>query len=44
MRAQMTLLSARGYTTPTIADIHRIAKVTVYKWIDRFDEEGPSGL
>lgn len=44
MRAQMILLSARGYSAPTIAEIQDIAKVTVYKWIDRFDEEGPSGL
>jgi Transposase and inactivated derivatives len=44
MRAQMVLLSARGYSAPTIAEIQDIAKATVYKWIDRFDEEGPSGL
>lgn len=44
MRAQMILLSARGYSAPRVAEIQYIAKVTVYKWIDRFDEEGPSGL
>lgn len=44
MRAQMILLSARGYSAPDIAEIQDIAKVTVYKWIDRFDEHGPGGL
>jgi len=44
VRAQMILLSARGYSAPAIAEIQDVAKVTVYKWIDRFDEEGPSGL
>lgn len=40
----MILLSARGYGAPTIAAIHDVAKVTVYKWMDRFDECGPEGL
>jgi len=31
MRAQMILLSARGYGATTIAEIHDVAKVTVYK-------------
>ncbi len=44
MRAQMILLSARGYSAPTIAEIQDVAKGTVYKWIDRFDEHGPEGL
>jgi transposase len=44
MRAQMILLSARGYSAPTTAEIQDTVKVTVYKGIDRFDEEGPSGL
>lgn len=44
MRAQMILLSARGYSAPRIAEIQDVAKVTVYKWIDRFDEHGPEGL
>ncbi len=44
MRAQMILLSSRGYPAPKIAEIHDVAKVTVYKWIDRFDQHGPEGL
>jgi transposase len=44
MRAQMVLLSSRGYSAPRIAEIQDVAKVTVYKWIDRFDEKGPPGL
>lgn len=44
MRAQMILLSAWGYSAQAIAEIQDAAKVTVYKWIDRFDEEGPTRL
>jgi len=44
LRAQMISLSARGFSAPEIAQIHDCAGATVYKWIDRFDEEGPSGL
>lgn len=44
MRAQMILLSSRGYSAPRIAEIHEVVKVTVYKWINRFDEHGPEGL
>lgn len=44
MRAQMILLSARDFTVPDIADIQEISDVSVYKWIERFDDEGPEGL
>jgi transposase len=44
MRAHMILLSDRGYSPPEIADLHDTSHPTVYKWIDRFDEEGPEGL
>jgi transposase len=44
MRANMIQLSSQGYSVPTIATIHKTTKVTVYKWFDRFDKEGPSGL
>lgn len=44
MRAHMVLLSARGYTVPQIEEAHNISNVTVYKWFDRFDEQGPRGL
>lgn len=44
MRAQMILLSARGYSAPRIAEIQDCAKVTVYKWIERFEKRGPEGL
>lgn len=44
MRAHMILLSDRGYSPSKIADLHDISHPTVYKWIDRFDEEGPEGL
>jgi transposase len=43
-RAQMILLSARGYPAPKITEIQDVAKPTVYKWIDRFDAHGPEGL
>ncbi len=44
LRAQMVLLAARGYAVPEIAAIQQVADVTVYKWLDRFDAEGPAGL
>lgn len=44
LRAQMVLLSARGFTAQEIAEIQGVADVTVYKWLDRFDEGGPEGL
>lgn len=44
MRAHMILLSSRGYSAYEIAELHEVTDPTVYKWIERFDEEGPSGL
>lgn len=44
MRAHMIQLSVRGFSAQEIAEIHACADVTVYKWIDRFDAEGPEGL
>ena len=44
LRAQIVRLSARGFTVPEIADIQQTSVVTVYKWLNRFDAEGPGGL
>lgn len=44
MRAHIILLSDRGYSAPKIAELHNVTDPMVYKWIGRFDEEGPSGL
>jgi len=44
MRAHMILLSDRGYSAPKIAELHNVTNPMVYKWMGRFDEEGPSGL
>ena len=44
MRAHMVLLSDRGRPPSEIADLHAVSHPTVYRWTDRFDEEGPSGL
>jgi transposase len=44
VRAHMILLSVQGYTVPQIVDIHDTTNVTVYKWFDRFDAQGPEGL
>ena len=44
LRAQMTLLSARGFSVPDIANIQSTSDVTLYKWLDRFEAEGPGGL
>jgi len=44
IRAHIILLSSRGYSAPRISDIHDVSGPMVYKWMDRFDEEGPPGL
>lgn len=44
LRAQIVLLSARRFTVPDITDIQQTSEVTVYKWLDRFETEGPAGL
>lgn len=44
MRAHMMLLSDRGCSASRIAELHEVTHPTVYKWMDRFDEEGPEGL
>jgi transposase len=44
MRANMIQLSSEGYSVPEIVEIHQTTNVTVYKWFDRFDAHGPSGL
>lgn len=43
-RARMILLSARGFTVQRIMDVFEVVDETLYKWFDRFDEEGPAGL
>lgn len=44
MRAQMILLSSRDFSVPQISEIQEISEVTVYKWFERFEAEGPAGL
>ncbi|HMF11584.1 MAG TPA: helix-turn-helix domain-containing protein [Gemmataceae bacterium] len=44
MRAQMVLLSARGYTVPQIAEIFELGEEVVRDWLHRFQERGPDGL
>jgi transposase len=44
LRAQMILLSIRGFSAPEIAAIQDTSDVSVYKWFDRFDEDGPDAL
>jgi transposase len=43
-RARMILLSARGFSVPEITDIFEVTDETVYKWLGRFEAEGPEGL
>ncbi len=43
-RAHIILLSHRDYSALQISEIHDVTGPMVYKWMDRFDEEGPSGL
>lgn len=43
-RARMTLLSARGFTVQEIMAVFEVVDETLYKWLDRFEAEGPDGL
>src|SRR6058998_2430244 len=43
-RAQMVLLSARGYAVPQIAEIFELGEDVVRDWLHRFQERGPDGL
>ncbi len=42
--AHMILISSRGYTVQQIEAIHQVTNITVYKWLDRFEDNGPEGL
>jgi transposase len=44
LRSQIILLSTSGFSVPDIAEIQDTSDVTIYKWLDRFDEDGPDGL
>lgn len=43
-RARMILLSARGFTVQDIMAVFEVVDETLYKWLDRFEAEGPDGL
>jgi transposase len=44
MRAQMVLLSARGYSVPQIAEIFEVGEEVVRTWLHRYQADGPAGL
>jgi len=44
LRAQLILLSSRGYSVQQIKAMQNITNITVYKWLDRFEAEGTTGL
>lgn len=43
-RARMILLSARGHTVQDIMAVFEVVDETLYKWLDRFEADGPDGL
>ena len=43
-RAQMVLLSTRGYTVSQIAEIFEVGEDTVRTWLHRYQARGPDGL
>jgi transposase len=43
-RAQMVLLSARGYSVGQIADIFEVGQDVVRTWLQRYQREGAAGL
>jgi transposase len=44
LRAQMVLLSDRGFTVPQIAAIHACGHDVVRTWLHRYEREGRAGL
>lgn len=44
LRAQMVLLSDRGYSVPAIAEIHHCGGDVVRTWLHRYQQEGVPGL
>lgn len=44
LRAQMVLLSDRGYSVPEIARIHGCGMDVVRNWLHRFEQRGVAGL
>lgn len=44
LRAQMVLLSARGYTVPQIAELFEVVPDVVRTWLRRYQQAGPAGL
>src|SRR5690242_21374492 len=44
LRAQMVLLSGRGYSVPQIAHIHDCGQDVVRIWLHRYEREGIKGL
>src|SRR5215211_2795636 len=43
-RAKIVLLFAEGHSVREIAELTGTTRPTVYKWIDRYEEEGVDGL
>ena len=44
LRAQMILLSGRGYSVPQIAAIHDCGHDVVRIWLHRYEDKGIAGL
>ncbi len=44
LRAQMVLMSVRGYSVPQIASIHDCGQDVVRGWLHRYEERGVAGL
>jgi transposase len=44
LRAQMVLLSGRGYAVPQIAAIHECGEDVVRLWLHRYEQRGVAGL
>lgn len=43
-RSQCILLSAQGYRVQTLAQMYKVSALSIYKWFDRFEKAGVSGL
>ena len=44
LRAQMVLLSARGYSVPQLAELFEVGQDVVRQWLHRYQQAGAAGL
>jgi len=44
LRVRMIQEYAEGHSISALAEMHSVSRKTIYKWLERYDEEGAAGL